>query len=85
MNFGSKKTSLLILAITSVACSKAFFLALNDPEGPNLLIHAVLAGIIFFISLAAYAFNRSVADHKRLLLAILIQIVLVAGLIFFLI
>lgn len=82
MNFLSKKTPLIILAITAIVCSKIFFLSVNDPEGPNLLITTVMAGIIYLASLISYKINST--TNKRLLLAFLIQIIVLAGLIFFL-
>jgi hypothetical protein len=73
----SKKTSLIILAITSLICSRAMFAFFNDPEGPNLLIVVGMAAILFVISLLTYSFRRSVNSFKRLVLAIFVQIVLV--------
>lgn len=82
MNFNSKKTSLLILGITSLVCSRVMFLFFSDPEGPNLLIVIVTAVVVYFLSLAAYLFNFSIP--KKLLLAIFIQIIIVTGLYFYL-
>ena len=86
MYFKSKRTSLIILGITSLLCSRAWFALLNDPEGPNLLIVTVLAAIIYGLSLVAYVYYPSpkLAGLKRLLLAILTQIIIVTGLYFFL-
>jgi TRAP-type uncharacterized transport system fused permease subunit len=75
----SKKASLLILAITALACSGVLLHSFDDPEGPNLLIVVVTAIILFFLSLAGYLFD-SLSALKRLLLAIAIQILLAAGL-----
>ena len=80
MNLKSQKTSLIILAVTSLICSRAMFFFFHDPEGPNLLIVTVAAIIIYFLSLVAYAFKLS--SLKKLLLAIFIQIVIVVGLYF---
>lgn len=83
MYFKSKKISLLVLAVTSVACSRAMFLFFADPEGPNLLIVGVIAAIIYFLSLALYfsnpfaRFSSTVTGLKRLVLAILFQIIIV--------
>jgi hypothetical protein len=52
--FKSKKVALLLLAIASMMLSRLFFVFVNDPEGPNLLIVTVLAAIIFFVSLGLY-------------------------------
>ena len=84
MYFKSKKTSLIILVITSLVCSRALFFFFNDPEGPNLLIVVGMAVILYFLSLAVYLFKPSITGLKRLLLAIFIQIILVAGFYFFL-
>ncbi len=74
----SKKTSLLILGVTALVCSKIFFSLFNDPEGPNLLIVVVMALILYGVSVAVHAraplFTTSL---KKLLVAIFIQIVLV--------
>ncbi len=43
----SKKTILIGLGIASVILSRLSFMLINDPEGPNLLIVAVWAAIIF--------------------------------------
>jgi len=83
MHFISKKASLIILAITSMVCSRAMFFLFNDPEGPNLLIVTVMAMILYFPSLAAYLLNRSATGLRRLLLAISIQMIIAAIFYFF--
>jgi hypothetical protein len=80
MYFKSKRISLIILGITSIICSRAMFVLFNDPEGPNLLIVLVTAAIVYFLSLAVYLFNFSISGSKKLSLAILIQVIIVAGL-----
>ena len=87
MYFKSKKISLVILGITSILCSRAMFFFINDPEGPNLLVVMVMAGIIYFLSLAVYVFYPSTLPFKglkRLLLVIFIQILIVTGFYLFL-
>lgn len=90
MYFKSKKTSLLILGTTSIACSRIMFLFFNDPEGPNLLVVMGMAVIIYFLSLVIYLFNpsKNIFQHlsfvsltglKRLLLVIFIQIIIATG------
>lgn len=59
MNLTTKKTSLIILAIVSLLCSRAVFFFLNDPEGPNLLIVTVLAAVIFLAALPFVVRKRS--------------------------
>jgi hypothetical protein len=78
MHLKSKKTSLIILAITALMLSRLMFVFFNDPEGPNLLVVTVAAAIVYFLSLIAYVYNLS--ESKKLLLAIFIQIVVVTGL-----
>ena len=82
MYFTSKSTSLLILAITALACSRIMFLFFNDPEGPNLLVVTGMAAIIYFLSLGAYLLLPSAVGLKRLSLAIFIQIIATIGLYF---
>jgi len=72
------------MGITALICSRAMFSFINDPEGPNLLIVVVLAVIMYALSLGIYSFKPSIANSKKLLLAILAQIVIVGGLYFFL-
>ena len=81
MYFKSKTISLLILAISAIACSRILFLFFNDPEGPNLLVVTGTAAIVYFVSLAIYLFNPLLEEFiglKRLVLAIVIQIIIVA-------
>lgn len=82
MYFKSKKTSLIILGITSIACSRLTFYFFKDPEGPNLLIVMVLAAVLYVLSLMAYLFVLSSTGFKRLTLAISIQIIVATGLYF---
>lgn len=81
--FKSKNISLVILAVTAMACSRTLFFFFNDAEGPNALIVAVLTLAVFAVSSVAYLFISSpINGVKRLLAAICIQILLVAGLYF---
>jgi uncharacterized membrane-anchored protein len=78
-----KKTTLLILAITSLICSRTVFFIFNDPEGPNLLVVVVLAAILFVPSLVTYKFYPSTKADKgvvRILLGVLIQLIVSVGL-----
>lgn len=84
MHFSSKKISLLILVVTSIICSKVFFLVLNDPEGSNLLVTSVVSVGIFFAALIGHRCIPMTTSLKRLLMAIFIQLVALTGLIFFL-
>lgn len=84
MYFKSKKTSLIILAITTAICSRLWFYFLDDPEGPNLLIVSVLALILYGLSLLVYRLNLPFAGFKRLALAITVQVITVVILFFFL-
>lgn len=81
--FKSKAFSLTVLAIAAIICSRALFLFFNDSEGPNLLIVAVMALVVYFLSLAAYVFGPSKLNGiKRLSVAISIQILSVIALYF---
>lgn len=75
--FASKRRALLILGIPAVLLSFALFHSFNDPEGPNLLVIAVGAAIIYGVSVAAYAFGPTITDAKRFGIAIVIQILAV--------
>lgn len=81
--YRSKKISLAVLAATAIICSRMLFLFFNDPEGPNLLIIAGLALVVFFLSSAVYIFSPFKIDGiKRLLAVICIQILSVISLYF---
>ncbi len=73
------KTSLLILFITSLILSRTMFFFINDPEGTNLLIVAVMALGVFFLSLSINLLNLKTTSRKKLLLTIIFQIVIVSG------
>lgn len=75
-----KMTSPLILGITAIVCSRAMFSFFDDPEGPNLLIVAVTAAIVYSLSLGmARLFNPSAAGLKKLLTVILVQVIIVTA------
>jgi hypothetical protein len=78
----SKKSALLILAITAATCSRAMVAFFNDPEGPNLLVVTGMAAIIYAISVAAYLSNvfPSLTGIQRSSAAVLIQICVATGL-----
>ena len=81
--FKSKRTSLIILAVTAVTCSRMLFVFFNDSEGPNLLIVTVLALVVYLLSTAAYLFGPfKMIGIRRLLVTICIQMLLVIGLYF---
>ena len=80
MSFSSKKTSLLLLGITALACSRTLFFLFHDPEGPNLLVVTVLALILYVASLIAWRFIPATTISKKLFLAICTQILIVSGL-----
>lgn len=83
MYLASKKVSLLILGLTAIACSRLMFVFFDDPEGPNLLVVMVAAAVVYALSLAVYI-PSSTTPAKKLVLAILTQILLVTGFYFFL-
>jgi hypothetical protein len=76
MYFKSKKVTLIILAITAMLCSRAMFVFIDDPEGPNLLVVTVLASIIYFLSLSSYLLALKHTPRERLFLTVFLQIVI---------
>lgn len=78
--FLSKKISLLILAITSLVCSRTTFVFIDDPEGPNLLIVVVLAAVLYGLSFSVSQLAFQSTELKKLILAIFTQILVVTGL-----
>ena len=75
-HFNFTNGSLLVLAITALACSRIVFALFHDPEGPNLLVVTVMAALIYLISATAYLSNvyPPLAGFKRSAAAIFIQI-----------
>lgn len=78
MYLRSKNTSLIILAVTSVLCSRTIFFFIDDPEGPNLFVVLWMAFVLFALSLTTYIFNifPKLGGLKKLLFAVSMQIVL---------
>ncbi|WP_214653035.1 hypothetical protein [Mucilaginibacter segetis] len=48
---------MILLAVTALICSRLLFVFFHDPEGPNLLIVAVMALAIYLPTAAAYLFG----------------------------
>ena len=80
MSFIAKKTTLLLLGITALVCSRTLFFLFHDPEGPNLLVVTVLAVILYVASFIVWSFIPATTATKKLLLAICAQILIVTGL-----
>lgn len=80
MQLKSKKTSLLLLGITALVCSRTLFFLFHDPEGPNLLVVTVLALILYVASFIVWRFIPVSTAIKKLLLAICTQVLIVTGL-----
>lgn len=77
MYFKSKKTSLIILAITALLVSRGTFALFNDSEGPNLLIVVVFGAILYLLSLVSYRFKFIKSGGvARLFLAIVTQVLI---------
>jgi len=76
----SNKTSLFLLGITAMVCSRTLFFLFHDPEGPNLLIVTVLGLILYVASFIVWKFIPATTAMKKLLLAICTQILIVTGL-----
>jgi len=73
--------TLLVLAVTALACSRAMFAFFDDPEGPNLLVVVVMASVIYVISLAGYLskFFPSLTGIQRSSVAVFIQMFVATG------
>jgi len=81
--FKSKKTSLILLAVTALVCSRMLFFFFDDPEGPNLLTVFVLALVIFLLSAVVYLSSFfEIYGLNRLLAVIGLQILAVVVLYF---
>ena len=80
MPLESKKTSLLFLAVTAFMCSRALFHFFRDPEGPNLLVVAALALVLYGASFVAWRFIPVASAGKKVLFAICTQLIIVTGL-----
>jgi hypothetical protein len=80
MPLKSKRTSLLLLVVTALVCSRALFFFFNDPEGPNLLIVTVLALILYSASFITWRFIPATTASKKLFFAICTQLLIVTGL-----
>lgn len=80
MPLASTKTPLVLLVISAFSCSRLLFYFFDDPEGPNLLIVTVLALILLGASFIAWRFIPATTASKRLLIAICVQLAIVAGL-----
>jgi len=80
MPLTSKRTSLLLLGITALVCSRTLFFLFHDPEGPNLLVVTVLAVILYVPSLLVWKFIPSTTGLKRLLVPMCLQLLIVTGL-----
>jgi len=82
--YKSKTVSLIILAITAVIFSRMLFVFFNDLEGPNPIIIAAVTVPVYLLSLTVYLFTPvKITGIGRLLVVIGIQILLVAGVYFF--
>ena len=81
MSTRSSAISLLILAITAIACSRGMFAFFHDPEGPNLLVVSGMAAVIYLISSTIYLsnFSSSLTGVKRTSATIFIQIFVATG------
>lgn len=87
MTLNSPKIQSLILFITALICSRTMFVSFNDPEGPNLLVIAVGAVVIFAASSIANRFVPFLSSSKgvtKILLSIVVQVVVTTVLYFLL-
>jgi len=76
MQFNPSLLPLPVLAITATAISRAVFALWRDPEGPNLVVVAGAALLIFLISGAFHSSSLlcSMGGRDRLLTAVLVQV-----------
>jgi hypothetical protein len=80
----SSSSTRLIPSITALLLSRAVFIFLNDPEGPNLLVVTVLAVSIYCASHAICSYTplkKKVTGSTLLLLNFCVQVVLAAVLV----
>lgn len=66
-----------MVGIISIACSKLFFFWLSDPEGANFLIVALLAALLYTVSIVLSTY-LSLAQYKKLGIILLLQLPLVS-------
>lgn len=74
----NKNISFLTLGVVALVLSGGMMRVFNDPEGPNLFITAFFAAIGFAASLAInyfYSSTISITGYKRLLVAIVVQLI----------
>lgn len=83
MNLESKRLQSLILFLTALVCSRTMFVSFNDPEGPNLLVIAVGAVVIFASSWIVGRFVP-LKGFAKVLIAIVVQIIFTTILFFLL-
>ncbi len=77
----TNKSSLLILGVTALIGSRALFLFIQDPEGPNLLIVVGLAAVVDCLSWLVYMsapLRNLNSESKRLLVTVLAQVAFLA-------
>jgi len=86
MRANLRSGTLLVLAVTAVACSRTMFAFFDDPEGPNLLVVAGMAAVIWLIASGAYLSNvyPALTGFKRSAVAVLIQVCIATGFYFLL-
>ena len=65
MHFTPKKSSVLLLGVAALVCSRGVFALINDPEGPNVLVVVVLAVIIYAVFFGIYWLGQHDAHIKR--------------------
>jgi hypothetical protein len=75
------RKQLLLLGATALAIGRAFFVFIDDPEGPNVLVVFVMAVFVFLTSLALYTRFipfTSLRYARHVIGATLLQVVIVA-------
>ena len=66
----NKVVHLLLPGITALLFARVLFVLLSDPEGPNVLIVVIVAGILLLVSIPLYLFGTSEAMDQKFLLAV---------------
>ena len=87
MNHISKQLPVLILIVSAFLLSGVMLRLFNDPEGPNLLIVAVFAAVIFCASLVGNYFHSgtfAIHGRTRIIIAAVVQFLTASILYFFL-
>lgn len=81
MNIPASTRSIVLLAAISLVVSRGTLALFDDPEGPNVLV-VVLGAVALFVPSMIFVLSSRIAltGYKKLAAAVVLQIVLAAGL-----